>query len=158
MFSCTNNKEEETACYKLYLKQRSCKGNKEMAENIPFPSLQINVCSAHENHSLEAPPLHTAGRIPHCLVPTLKMKKGRNSRFGDEGVVRQNLSQRDKNVPPEKNKWRQLCNVDKTFDLPCVEESEEYFSFFFIVIYIVVNSRLSVVIVGRRTRITQNHG
>lgn len=93
MFSCTNNKEE-TACYKLYLKQRSCKGNKEIAENIPFPSLQINVCSAHENHSLETQ------KAAFPTVSALKMKKGGIQDLGMRWLSNK-ISQKDKNVPPE---------------------------------------------------------
>jgi hypothetical protein len=68
----TNNKEEERVCYKLYLRQRNSKGNKEIAANIPFPSVQINACSAHGNHSPGSQQLHTEGTLTFHAV--LKME------------------------------------------------------------------------------------
>jgi len=47
----------------LYLRQRSSKSNKEIAGNIPFPSVQINVCSAHGNHSPGTRQLHREGTL-----------------------------------------------------------------------------------------------
>jgi hypothetical protein len=103
VFSCTNNKEE-TACYKLYLKQRSCEGNKEIAANIPFPSLQINVCIAHENHSLET---------WHAEFPTvsaLKMKVWEIKDLGLSGLSNK-ISQKDKNEPQKYKIYGDCCVV-----------------------------------------------